>query len=349
MLLRIRILNFRSIQNMDLSFEKSNNIIWKNGAWKTNVLQAIACLFQNNISNIKIQDLLKDGENNFYVEWIFRMNDLENKLSFSYDWKNNKKLILLNGKKIPHKVLYENILKISYFSPMSMNLFYLWPKYRREFLDDILKNIFVDYGKLWKNYENIVKNRNKVLKNICEQKSKNEEIFFWNQEFIQSAKKIYSYRIELIEYLKKNIQNIPPLFQNKNLCVDFQYISKVNLQNIESSITDYLEKNFQRDILLANTHIWPHVDDFDIFIEKKNIVHYASRWEMKSIILSLTLFTVEYIQQVTGFYPIILIDDLMSELDTQHINIISEKLSKAQIIFTSIIPLNKDNIKNINV
>lgn len=344
MLKKIKILNFRSIQSMDLYFEKVNNIIWNNWSWKTNILQAICCLFQNNISKLKIEELLKIWEKNLYIEWYYvNSNWLENKLTFSYDWESKKKQIALNWKKIAKKILHENILKISYFSPISMNLFYLWPKYRRDFLDDILKNTYSDYEKLLSDYEKIIKNRNKVLKNIFEKKSEKKEIIFWDKEFVKLAKKIYEYRIDLNDYIAQNIKDNKNVFQDKVDNISYKYITKVNLNDIENCIKDYLDKNLERDILLQKTHIWPHIDDFDIMIDGKSLVTFASRWEIKSMIISLKLIEINYIKKITWKDPIILIDDLASELDLKHSNLILEKLSNLQVIFTSIWAINQEN------
>lgn len=350
MLKKLRIINFRSIKNMDLYFEKNNNIIWKNWAWKTNILQAIYYLFLSNFSNYKIDDILCFWENNIFIEWIFENNDwVENKISFSYDLKLDKKLLTLNSKKITKSKLYSDTLKISYFSPISMNLFYLWPKNRRDFLDEILKNIFVEYDKLLKDYEKVVKNRNKILKNISEWNSKKEEIYFWNDAFIKLSKNIYKYKIPLNEYIKENIWKSNVFFQNKIQNINYEYKTKVDLDNIEESIKNYLEKNFERDIILARTHIGPHIDDFDILIDNKNILNFASRWEIKSIILNLKLLEINYIKKITWKNPILLIDDLSSELDEDHSNLVLNQLSDLQIIYTSIFATNRDFTNLINI
>ena len=349
MLQKLRIINFRSIETMDLYFEKINNIIWNNGAWKTNILQAILCLFQSNHS-LGSQEILKNGTNHIFIEWVFTQNDgLENKLTFSYDAQNDKKLVLLNGKKVTKKVLHENILHISYFSPISMNLFYLGPKYRRDFLDDILKSTFWEYDTLLKNYEKILKHRNKILKNIAEEKSKIDEIYFWNNEFIKSAVTIYEYRKQINQFLKENIKSNSDVFQHNFANIEYIYTSKVDMNRIGESIKEYLEKNLQRDIILGKTHIWPHIDDFDIRINEKSLVDFASRWEIKSIIINLKLQEINFIHSITKKLPIVLIDDLSSELDSEHSKLVLEKLWHLQIIFTSILALNSEEISTIQI
>lgn len=350
MLKKIKIKNFRSIENMDLYFEKTTNIIWKNWAWKTNILWAICCLFLSNNFNNSIFDNLKIWEKNLYLEWFFLDEDnKEHKITFSFDSELQKKLITLNSKNTTKKHLFENILKVSYFSPIQMNLFYLWPKNRRDFLDIILKNVFLDYENLLKSYEKIVKNRNKVLKNIFLEKSQKQEINFWNEEFIKLAKDIYLYRIQLNNFIKENITKYNNIFLNKIKNISFEYKTKVDLENIEKSIKNYLETNFERDIILQKTHIWPHLDDFDIILDNKSILNFASRWEIKTIIIILKLLEINYIKKITNKTPIFLIDDLTSELDEEHINFILSELSNLQIIFTSILATNKGNINKINI
>lgn len=349
MLKKINIINFRSIENKEIYFENKNAIIWENWAWKTNILQAISFLFLNNNFWYKENDILKTWSDYIYINWIFEENDIENNISFSYDKNQNKKVFILNNKKLSKKQIFDKILKISYFSPIFMNLFYLWPKLRREFLDNILLNIHSDYELVLKNYEKIVKNRNKLLKNIYEWKSKKEEISFWNNEFVKYAIKIYNYKIPLNNFLEKNIKLQKDIFVDKDLSLSYKYISKVDLSDIENSIKNYLEKNIDRDIILWKTHIWPHIDDFNIFIEDKEIINFASRWELKSIILSLKLIEINYIQNQTNKKPTLLIDDLWSELDEKHINLIFEKLEKLQIIFTSINYIESQKVNTISI
>lgn len=346
MLSRIKIKNFKSIENMDLYFEDFNNIIWNNWAWKTNILQAICCLFQSNNISRNVKDYLKIWTNNLYIEWYFFDQEIEKKITYSYDLENDKKLITLNWKKVTKKILNENILKISYFSPISMNLFYFSPKNRRDFIDNLLEHLYDEYWILLKKYENILKNRNKILQNIYLWSSKKEEITFWNDSFVNVSLSIYKYRLEFNDFINSNISEFYNIFWNKINKIEYKYLTKVNISDIKNSIIDYLEKNIDRDIILWKTHIWPHIDDFEIVIDNKNIIDYASRWEIKSVLINLKLLEIQYIKKISWKLPIILIDDFISEIDENHQKILIDKLNNLQIIFTSIIPYNsqKNNL-----
>lgn len=348
MIERIKIINFKWISSKEFFFSaKKNVIIWENWVWKTNVLQAIWLLFWNNLFWNNFQNFVKKTENLFYIEWDFFVDGFKTTLSLSYDLNENKKVYLLNKKKVSKKVFLENTLKVSSFLPLDMNLFYLWPKYRRDFLDQVISTTFLEYSDLLKEYEKILKSRNKLLKNICEWKSKKEEIYFWDEKFITLASEIIKYRINLVFYIKENIKSNLDIFWIKIDKIDFIYNTKIDLENIEKYIEDYLNKNLDRDILIWKTQVWPHLDDFSILLDDTPIIEYASRWEIKSIVIILKLLEISYIEKNTWKKTIFLLDDLISELDNKHINILLEKLWELQLIITSISDIEGINENNI--
>lgn len=337
MLESIKIINFKWIKKRELNFSPFLNVIvWDNWVWKTNILESISNLFQNDFFWTSAKNLVNTKENLFYIEWNYEINNSKNILSYSYDKNEDKKNILLNKKKVTKTILNQNLLKVSYFLPTTMNLFYLWPKYRRDFLDNTLINCFKEYNQYLKEYEKILKTRNKILKNIQEWNSLREEISFWDEKFIDLSQEILNFRLDFIKYLKNNIKSNLEIFWIKISKIDFVYNTKIDLNNIKSHIKNYLEINLERDIIIWKTQIWPHLDDFDIILDDIPILEYASRWETKSIIICLKLLEISYIEEKTWLKPIFLIDDLTSELDEKHIKILVDKLANIQTIITSI-------------
>ncbi len=342
----IKIKNFKSIADLTLNFENQiTNIFWENWIWKTNVLLAILSVFNHPLST-KTPNLVKNESNFLYLESNFLSQNIEQKVMFSFDIEKNKKIYLLNWKTITKPKLNLVIPKITSFFPITMNLFYLWPKYRRDFIDEILLNTYVEYDKILKDYEKILKNRNKMLKSIFEEKSKKEDILFWDEEFIKYCVKIYEYRFKIVSIFEQNISNYIEIFSSKISKIEFIYSSKVKKGNEYKDIKDYLNKNLDRDIMLWKTHIWPHIDDFDILIDWKSIVDFASRWELKSIIVVLKMIEINFIKDISWKTPILLIDDLLSELDENHLNMIFKYFSWIQVISTSISQISRENIDN---
>ncbi len=348
--------NFRNFSDSSFLFEKNFNfIIWENGLGKTNILEAISILTGNPISEIDFQNLVKFQEKSLFISWIFEKNIA----SISYLKEENKKTYLLQTKKTTKKNLIENTSKSIIFSPWSMNIFYLWPKYRRKFLDDILQNNFWNYKKIYKNFKNILKKRNKILKAIKEEKAEKKDIIFWNKNFIEESIKIYKYRKNLINFYKKNINNLKKYFLNKEVKIKFEYISKINLENKElnndnfekiiyNELEKYLKKNLDLEILLTRTTIWPHLDDFDLKINDYKIIDFASRWEIKSSILGLKFIEIDYLIKNTWKKPIILIDDFLSEIDDKHKDLLLANIKDFQSIITSISELKNECFFNAN-
>jgi len=349
MIKNIKIKNFRNFENKEYIFDKwLNLIIWDNWKGKTNILEAVSLLTINEIYNIPFNDLTKLNENVFFINWNFLDNEDNKSISISYDKSLNKKKYILDWKATTKKSIKKKWFLSCFFSPLVMNLFYLSPSKRRDFIDNILINCYEEYEELLKKNTSIVKNRNKVLKNIKEWFSKKEEIIFWNKNFIEISKKIYKYRINLIKYFEKKVKHFTNYLDFKVKEIDFVYQSKTDLNNIKGSIEKYLEDNIDRDIILQKTNIWIHVDDFDIIIEKKySLVNFASRGEIKSLILGLKFLEIDFIEEKTNKKPILLIDDLMSEIDEKHQKEIFSKIQNYQSIITSIYDIEAENINTI--
>lgn len=341
MIKSLKLKNFRNFKDIEFIFENEKFfIVWENWKWKTNILEALSILNNNSIIWINFDMLVKKDENIFFIEY---QNDNWNSIWLSYDKESKKKKYFVN-KKITNKKNFIHNTNISViFSPINMNMMYLSPSLRRDFLDQILINSFEKYNNLLKKYKKIIKNRNKVLKNIRENKSEKNEINFWNEHFIEISIEIYEYRFILIDFLQKHMNKSKEYFLWKIINIDFLYQSKIELDNIKNCMTKYLEKNIDRDIILATTNIWPHVDDFDIIVDDKRLIEYASRWETKSIIIWLKLLETAFIEKITNKKPILLIDDLLSELDETHKNILINKIKYYQTFITSINKLDWNN------
>lgn len=340
----LKLRNFRNFENKDFFFGgEKNYIVWNNWVWKTNILEAISLIYGRNILNKEISNLIKKDELFGYIE----IEKDDQKFSISFDKETNSKKLLVNWKKTTKKKFEDLLEKVIIFKPMDMNMMYLSPSFRRDFIDDILSNSFASYDKINKDYKNIVRNRNKVLKNIKDWKATKKDLTFWNEALISSASIIYAHRQKLNSYFTEKIWIIKELLNFKSDDVRYEYITKVDLNNIEWSINEYLTRNLDRDIIIWNTHIWPHVDDFGIILDSFPLINFASRWETKSVILWLKIIETKFIENNTSKETIFLIDDLFSELDETHEKLLINEISNKQVIITTIKALqNDDNWNN---
>lgn len=336
MISTLKLVQFRWFENITLDFDPHNLIIWNNGSGKTNVLLAIKTLFWERYKNLKKEDIIQSWKSETYIEALYHSNweifecgyFLENK-----KWGRQK--ITLNKKSMSKKALFDFLPKCVFFSPLDLHLFYLWPQPRRDFLDQILLSSHFEYQEILQQYDLIVKQRNKVLKSIYEGNSQKSEITFWDDSFINIAQQIYTYRFTLNDFIQdfflKNtlFTEILPNFT-------YHYITKASKKDTKTTLRNYLQSNFERDIILKSTSIWPHRDDFDIIFWEKHISWFASRWEIKSIIFLLKKIESFYIQSHTHKTPLFLIDDLESELDQEHTHKILEMIGSSQVMVTNI-------------
>lgn len=336
MIQSIKLVNFRSFVDKYIeNFEEKNFIVGPNGKGKTNILEAISLLGNNSIIWLSFDFLVRNGEDFFFIE-VVDSNIWT--LSLYYSKETKKKEYKINGKKNSKKKFIQTSYSCVIFSPIVMNMMYLSPSLRRNFLDTAVKSSFPEYEAITKEYKKILKNRNLVLKAIAEKKAQKSEIEYFDTKFIEIAESMYQYRYKYLHFLEKKIESTKEYFSKTIDSLSFFYQTKVDPENIWASIKSYLEKNKKRDIILGKTHIWPHIDDFVIQADKEDISYFASRGEMKSVIIYLKLLEGIFIEKHIGKKPILIIDDLLSELDWIHKDNLLSKISYYQTFISNIEP-----------
>ena len=334
MIQKLILKNFRNFCDREFLFDDGKNIIiWENGHWKTNILEALALFSWTSLHGLDFESLVRSDSSFFYIHAQLRS---WNNISLHYDREKKKKTYSIN-KKPSSKIKLKNISYTTvHFTPIIMNMMYLGPSLRREYLDNLIKNSFSQYWDLLKKYKILVKNRNKFLKSIAEGKSEKKDIAFWDDHFITLATSIYAYRFHVSEYISSKIHICDNFFSEKSKKTHFIYKTKVSKDSIKQDISDYLKQNIDRDIIISKTNIWPHIDDFEIYIDDQVLCNFASRWEVKSTIIALKLIEAEFIESKTQQKPVLLIDDLLSELDNHHKDYLFSTIWDYQTYITTI-------------
>ena len=334
MIKELKLVNFRNFWEKIIdNFQLENFIVWENGKWKTNILEALSILWNNSITKLNLEDMVKMWEDYFFIE---AKDEKNNKYSFYYSKEWKKRSYMVNNKKTIKKTFVNFAHSCVIFSPIMMNMMYLSPSLRRDFIDEALKSSYPEYDSILKDYKKIIRSRNSTLKAINNNKATQKDITFWNEKFIENSIEIYKYRYKFIKFLQESIINTKEYFLWKIENITFEYITKVNKNDIESSIRDYLEKNIERDIIIWRTSIWPHIDDFEVRVDNINLINFASRWETKSIIIYLKLLEWIFIEKKTSKKPILIIDDLLSELDQNHKDMLLNKITYYQTFISNI-------------
>lgn len=356
MLTGIKLHNFKNHLDSSFDFNELNLIIWPNGSGKTNILEAIYFLVNAHpYQSQKVEKMKNFLWDNFIINWIISTEVwIDKDIKITYDWSLWKLSYLYSLSRLS-KAKYLEVSKYIwvFLSPQEMNIMYLGPSWRRDFLDEVCFLYDKNFHKIKNDYSKILKNRNKILKNIKEWLSLKIELKYRDEIFIKTASIYYRHRLLFINYIKNNINQIEELL-GKRYTIYFEYLTKVDLTNIENSIKNYLDKNIDRDIMLGHTYIWPHLDDFVFKIKKwdefYNSFEFLSRWENKSILIWLKFLQIEFYSEKNSEKILLLLDDIFSELDDEHIRAVLEYSKNFETFITAQnLPNFLQNEANINL
>ncbi len=336
--------NFRNFSHKEISFcEWKNILIGANGKWKTSILEALSLGANQSISESHPCFLLQKEKEYFHILYSLDTGNI----SIYYDEKKKQKKLLVENKVSTQKKIGQIFPYVVSFHPMKMNLMYLGPSQRRNFLDEILIQTFSEYKKILQAYNMVLRNRNKILKNISVKKSDVSELDFWDQKYLSGAEMIYLYRNKIREYFEEHIKQLKKYFFWKISQISFQYITHCkNLSDPFWELQTYINKNREKEIFLWKTLHGPHLDDFDILIDTHPLKHYASRGEVKSSILWLMFLETDFIE---AFWEkkdtLFLLDDILSELDKAHRDMLWQYIWDRQCIVSSIEDFEVDSYK----
>ncbi len=321
---QINLTNFRNYAQLELNFDQRPTVlVGNNAAGKSNILEAIYLLSTTKSFRVETEDeLIKKGEEFARVEGF--LSDPETELLVLINRPNTevffKKKVMVNGI-AKRTVDFIGNLPAVIFYPSDINLVTGSPSLRRWHLDLGLAQVDSGYKKNLTLYEQILTNRNRVLKRIREAQAKKDELDFWTDQLVEKGKIVSKKREEFF------------LFINE---LD-KLLGEFTFEYQESEVTvERLNETNGREVAAAVTLIGPHRDDFTISMEGRNMAHYGSRGEQRTATLAFKLAQLEYMAKILGKRPILLLDDVFSELDASHRAHIVETVTRQQTIIATV-------------
>lgn len=337
---KIKIKNFRNYNEEEIIFDKNINIFYgENAQGKTNIIEAI---FLSSLGKSfrakKDVEMIKLNENSAIIEVEYEKSDRDGNIKIEL---GNKKNIYLNGIKI--KKLSELLGNINtvIFTPDDINILKGGPQNRRRFLDIMISQLRPNYMYVLNLYLKTIEQRNKYLRQIKEEHKDEKFLDIWDEKLADYAIKICEYRTEFIEKIIKKIKNIHNKITSEKEEIKIEYITECNNKE------DYLKLLKERrklDIIKGFTTKGIHRDDFVIYINNKEINIYGSQGQNRTAMLSLKLSELQVIYDEIGEYPILLLDDFMSELDKNRRKNFLENIENTQVIITGTEKLDIENL-----
>ena len=316
---------------MSLGFDKSTNIFYgDNAQGKTNILEAVYLSgTTKSHRGTKDKDMIQFGANESHIETIVEKNGIKYQIDMHLK-KNSPKGIAIN--KIPIRKASElfGIINIVFFSPEDLNIIKNGPGERRRFIDLELSQLDKVYLNNLSNYNRIVNQRNHLLKKIDYNKGALETLDIWDIQLIQYGNKIIERRQKFIEEINKIISN-----RHKKLTGNREDIKIVyEPSNGALSFEQALLKNKEKDLRIKSTSVGPHRDDIAFLVSDIDIRKYGSQGQQRTAALSLKLSEIELVKQSIHDTPVLLLDDVLSELDKHRQNYLLDSIHDIQTLIT---------------
>ena len=326
----LQLKNFRNYDNLNISFNDNLNIIIGNNAQgKTNILEAIYFLSITK-SNLQINEKNCIKHNQLFFKIIGQIDDINGSKKLSILMNENGKKLVVNDNEIKKHSDYIGNLKVVIFNPDDVRLIKESPGNRRRFINIEISQLFGKYITVLNEYNIVLKQRNEYLKIIRNDKINQVYFDIINDKLINLAVYIYKYRINFIEKINKYIGNVfKEISGYDGLLINYlPNIDVSDVNNIENTMRDKLKNSYERELLIGNTLVGPHRDDFNFKISDNDLLLYGSQGQIKMAILALKLSLIDVFYEICGEYPILLLDDLFSELDVYKRNKVINYLNK---------------------
>lgn len=331
---RVELVNFRSYPQAEFEFSRGVTLIaGPNASGKTNLLEAVFVLCATKSFRASDAQLVSEGQDFYKVTGIADQKD--HQLIFQLNNGSSQKQAKKLGRK-QSLTEYLGSLQAVLFEPNDLSLAGGPPDKRRRYLDYILCQTDKPYLKELVRYRKILKQRNRLLENFNIGSVK-QQIFAWDVQLAEAALEIYRRRVALVEYFNKVADEIYGQIAGKKAGLNLEYITTVH-GDYGNEFMKTLINNLTSDLAAGFTTVGPHREDFRINFGAHNITDVASRGELRTAILVLKLAELAYTEEKSGTKPILLLDDVFSELDASRRHFLVKRLKGYQALITATEP-----------
>lgn len=327
----LKLKNFRNYDFLDLEFDQATNIFYgDNAQGKTNILESLYLVgTTKSHRGTKDRDMIEFGQDEAHIETVIEKKGINYQIDMHLK-KNSPKGIAINKMPIRKASELFGIVNIVFFSPEDLNIIKNGPAERRRFIDLELSQLDKVYLSNLANYNRIVNQRNHLLKEIGFQSGVMETLEIWEMQLVDYGNKIIERRQKFVEEMNEIISNI-----HKKLTGDRENLQLIyEPSNGNISLEKALEKNRERDMRIKSTSVGPHRDDICFMVGDLDIRKFGSQGQQRTAALSLKLSEIELVKRAINDTPILLLDDVLSELDKHRQNYLLDSINDIQTLIT---------------
>lgn len=327
----LKLKDYRNYDLLNIEFDKATNIFYgDNAQGKTNILEAVYLSgTTKSHRSSKDRDLIRFQCEESHIETVVVKNGVPYQIDMHLK-KNSPKGIAIN--RIPIKKATElfGLMNFVFFSPEDLNIIKNGPSERRRFMDLELSQLDKLYLKDLTSYNRIVNQRNKLLKDASFQPSLLDTLDIWDMQLISYGKKIISRRKQFIQEVNEIIDEVHSKLTGGKEKIILSYESGCGTLSLEEAVL----RNRERDIKMKSTSAGPHRDDICFRIGDIDIRRFGSQGQQRTAALSLKLSEIELVKKIIKDTPVLLLDDVLSELDKNRQNYLLDSIHDIQTLIT---------------
>ena len=323
--------DFRNYETLSISFDKGTNILFgDNAQGKTNILEAIyVSATTKSHKGSKDKEIINFNKEEAHIRTYLEKEDVEYRVDMHLR-KNKSKGIAIDGQKIKKAADLLGLLNVVFFSPEDLSIIKNGPAERRRFADMELCQLDSFYLYNLNNYNKIINQRNKLLKDMYFNQNLKETLNIWDSQLVSYGSKIIEKREAFAKQLCEIIGDIHKKLSGGKEELIVNYEPDVKVDDFELK----MKENQEKDIRFKLTSTGPHRDDFSFLVNGIDIRKYGSQGQQRTAALSLKLSEIELVKKITKDTPLLLLDDVLSELDSNRQNYLLNSIGDIQTIIT---------------
>ncbi|MBR1470998.1 MAG: DNA replication/repair protein RecF [Lachnospiraceae bacterium] len=323
--------NYRNYKTLQIEFDRGVNILYgDNAQGKTNILESIfvsATTKSHKGSNDK--DIINFAAEEAHIKTILDKDGLERRVDMHLR-KGRSKGIAIDKVRLKKATELLGILNVVFFSPEDLSIIKNSPSERRRFVDMELCQIDSIYLHNLNDYNKIIKQRNRLLKDIFFHPEYRDMIKIWDNQLLVYGKKLIERRAMFVDQLNEIIGDIHKKLSGQKEVLRIAYAPYVKAEDFESR----LKQSMERDIKAKATGVGPHKDDFIFYANDIDVRVFGSQGQQRTAALSLKLSEIELVKKIAKNNPVLLLDDVLSELDSNRQNYLLNSIGDIQTIIT---------------
>ncbi|MFR8050630.1 DNA replication/repair protein RecF [Fusicatenibacter sp.] len=327
----IELKDYRNYTDLHMDFSRGTNILCgDNAQGKTNILEAVyVCATTKSHRGSKDRELIRFGQEESHIKMIVRKDNVPYRIDMHLK-KNKPKGVAVNGIPIRRASELFGIVNVVFFSPEDLNIIKNGPAERRRFIDLELCQLNKLYVHALVQYNRVVTQRNKLLKELAFRPDYEDTLDVWDMQMVQYGREVMKYRAEFVEELNGIILSIHQQLSGKK--EDLQIIYEPNTPADEFEAE--LKRGRPQDIRQKTSLSGPHRDDISFHVNGIDIRKFGSQGQQRTTALSLKLAEIEIVKKIVKDYPILLLDDVLSELDSSRQNHLLGGIGHIQTVIT---------------